>query len=297
MSFAPLSAAAGTAACQVQSDCDLHGTVALVSGGSRGVGRLLALEFARAGAAVGLIARSAAELATAVAEVEQSGGTAAAAACDISDFPAVRRAVADLTARLGPVSLLINNAGVSGPIGRFWELSQADWWRAFEINVGGAVALTQLVLPDMVAARSGRIINITSNAGVFRWPLMSAYAASKAAMVKLTETLAEETRPFGVSAFSADPGLLAIGLGEAALRSTAGPQTPEGHVFGWIRGQLTSGHGADPAEAARLVLRLASGSCDRLSGRHLCVQDDLDALLARIDRVEQDDLHTLRLRK
>ena len=88
-------------------------------------------------------------------------------------------------------------------------------------------------------------MNITSEAGVYRWPLMSAYAASKAALVKLTETLAAETRPFGISVFSADPGLLPIGLGEAALNSHAGPQTPEGLVFGWIRGQLESGRGAD----------------------------------------------------
>jgi NAD(P)-dependent dehydrogenase (short-subunit alcohol dehydrogenase family) len=292
-----VSVAAGSAAHPVRHDCHLGGIVALVSGGSRGVGRLLALELARAGAAVGLIARSAAELAAAVGEIEDSGGTAAAAACDISDADAAGRAVADLAGRLGPVRLLINNAGVSGPAGRLWELSLADWWQAFEINVGGAVALTQLVLPDMIAARSGRIVNITSNAGVFRWPLMSAYAASKAAMVKLTETLAEETRPFGVSVFSADPGLLPIGLADAALRSTAGSQTPEGLVFGWIRGQLESGRGADPAQAARLVLRLASGTCDRLSGRHLCVHDDLDEVLARIDSIEREDLHTLRLRR
>jgi hypothetical protein len=83
----------------------------------------------------------------------------------------------------------------------------------------------------------------------------------------------------------------------------AGPQrlleragTPEGLVHGWIRDRLRSGHGTDPARAARLVLALASGRCDRLSGRHLTVTDDLHALLARIDRIERDDLHTLRLR-
>jgi 3-oxoacyl-[acyl-carrier protein] reductase len=126
---------------------------------------------------------------------------------------------------------------------------------------------------------------------------MSAYAASKAALVKLTETLAEETRPYGVFVFSADPGLLPIGLTDAALQSRAGSQTPEGLVYGWIRDQLQCGRGTEPNHAARLVLALASGRCDRLSGRHITAADDLDALLDRIDRIERDDLHTLRLRK
>jgi 3-oxoacyl-[acyl-carrier protein] reductase len=125
---------------------------------------------------------------------------------------------------------------------------------------------------------------------------MSAYAASKAALVKLTETLAEETRPHGVSVFSVDPGLLPIGLGVVALRSRAGQQTPEGRVHGWIRDQFAAGRGADPEEAARLILGLASGHADRLSGRHLGVTENLDALLARIDQIERDDSYTLRLR-
>ena len=116
----------------------------------------------------------------------------------------------------------------------------------------------------MIPAGRGRIINITSHAGVYRWPLMSAYAASKAALVKLTETLAEETRPHGVSVFSVDPGLLPIGLSEVALRSGAGQQTPEGRVHRWIRDEFAAGRGADPEEAARLILALASGHADRL---------------------------------
>ena len=164
------------------------------------------------------------------------------------------------------------------------------------MNLGGAFVLTQLALTHMIPAGRGRIINITSYAGVYRWPLMSAYAASKAALVKLTETLAEEARPHGVSVFSVDPGLLPIGLGEAALSSRAGLQTPEGRVHGWIRDQFAAGRGADPEQAARLVLALASGRADRLSGRHLSVAENLDALLSQIDQIERDDLHTLRLR-
>jgi len=95
--------------------------------------------------------------------------------------------------------------------------------------------------------------------------------------------------------FSVDPGMLPIGFADAVLNSTAGPDTAEGRVFGWIRSQLKAGHGADPDQAAQLVLELASGRADRLSGCHLTVADDLDALLARSDEIQRDDLHRLRL--
>jgi NAD(P)-dependent dehydrogenase (short-subunit alcohol dehydrogenase family) len=277
-------------------DCDLNGTVVLVSGGARGVGRLLATSLARAGAAVGLIARSADQLAATVGEIERAGGTAAAAAADVANDRATDAAVAALRTRLGSADVLINNAGVSGPAGPMWDVDAAQWWRAFEINLGGAFTLTRMALPGMIAANKGRIINVTSRAGVFRWPLMSAYAASKAALVRLTETLAEETRRYGVSVFRVDPGLLPVGLSDIALNSTADPLTPEGRVFGWIRGRLAPGHGADPEQATRLILALACGHGDRLSGRHLTVTDDLESLVARIEQIERDDLQTLRLR-
>jgi NAD(P)-dependent dehydrogenase (short-subunit alcohol dehydrogenase family) len=276
--------------------CDLTGTVALLTGGSRGVGRLLAARLAQAGAVVGLVARSADELAAAVEEIKRAGGTAAAAAADVTDQRAAAAAVAELRDRLGPADVLVNNAGVSGPAGPMWDADPAQWWHTFEVNVLGTLALTRLALPDMIAARRGRVINVTSHAGVYRWPLMSAYAASKAALVKLTETLAEETRPHGVSVFSFDPGLLPIGLTETALRTVTEPGTPEARVQDWMRDRLAAGHGADPDQAASLTVALASGRADRLSGRHLTVADDLEALLSRIDRIERDDLHTLRLR-
>jgi len=276
--------------------CPLDGMVALVSGGGRGVGRLLAARLAGAGAAVGLIARSPDELAAAAGEINRAGGIAAAAVADVADQRAAAAAVTELRRKLGTANILINNAGVSGPVGPLWEAPAAGWWRAVEVNLGGAFVLTQLALEHMIPAGRGRIINVTSYAGVYRWPLLSAYAASKAALVKLTETLAEETRPHGVSVFSVDPGLLPIGLGGAALRAAPGRRTPEGRVHGWIRDQLAAGRGADPEEAARLILALASGRADRLSGRHLSVTDDLDELLPRIDQIERDDLHTLRLR-
>jgi acyl-CoA synthetase (AMP-forming)/AMP-acid ligase II len=276
---------------------DLTGTVVLVSGGGRGLGRLLAAELAQAGAAVGLLARSTAQLSAAVAEIDQAGGIAAAAAADVTDRQSLAAAVGELTARLGPPDVLVNNAGIGGPIGPLWDTDPQEWIRTFDVNVTGAFELSRIVLREMVAREHGRIINITSNAAVYRWPLLSAYAASKAALVKLSETLAAETRRYGVAVLSFDPGLLPIGLGESATGAeTPDPGTAEGLVMTWIQGRIANGHGADPAAATRLLVRLVAGDCDQLSGRHLTVADDLDAVLANIDQVRRDDLHYLRLR-
>jgi NAD(P)-dependent dehydrogenase (short-subunit alcohol dehydrogenase family) len=268
---------------------DLSGMVAMVSGGGRGVGRLLARALAHRGASVALIARSRDELAATVEEIERAGGIAAAAAADLSDERVTSEAVSTLRQRLGPATILINNAGVSGPMGPLWDIDPGQWWRTIEVNLGGAFTLTRLVLPEMIAAGRGRIVNITSRAGVHRWPLVSAYVASKAALVKLTETLAAETRRHGVAVFSVDPGLLPIGLGEIALASTAELDTAEGRVCGWIRDQLAQGRGADPDRAADLILKLVSGNGDRLSGRHLTVADNLDTMLAGLEHIDSGD--------
>jgi NAD(P)-dependent dehydrogenase (short-subunit alcohol dehydrogenase family) len=269
----PLATPAGLAA-------RLDGTVSVITGGSRGIGRVLAQALADAGAAVGLIARSDTELAETVRLVEASGGTAAAASADITDQQAAAGAIDALRRQLGPADLLVNNAGVSGPFGDAWQVDAEEWWRAVEINLRGVFLCSRAVLPDMTARGAGRIVNITSEAGVFRWPQVSAYSVSKAAVIKFTENLAAEASRSGVRAFSVHPGLTPIGLSERALAGAAPPGTAEDRAYAWVRGQLGAGRGAEPALVARLVTRLATGDADRLSGCHLSVHDDLDAILA-----------------
>jgi NAD(P)-dependent dehydrogenase (short-subunit alcohol dehydrogenase family) len=268
-------------------------SVALVTGGGRGIGRIVALALAEAGAAVGLVARSPAELASTVDLVVEAGGTVAAATADVTDAGQLAAAVGGLRERLGPVDLLINNAGALGPIGPLWQTDLDAWWTTIDVNLRGTVLATQLVLPDMVASRHGRIINITSQAGAHRWPLVSAYSVAKAAVIKLTENLAHETARHGVSVFSVHPGLLPIGLTQAV--ATAMPTTPhEERVQRWGRDELRAGRGADPQQAVDLILRLAAGEADHLSGRHLSVHDDLDALVGRAEEIRERDLYVLR---
>ena len=258
----------------------LDGTVSVITGGGRGIGRLLARALADAGAAVGLIARSADELAQTVRLVTDADGTAAAACADVTDGHAVAEAIDALRRQLGPADLLVNNAGVSGPFGDVWQVDAGDWWRAVEINLRGAFLCSQAVLPGMTARGAGRIVNITSQAGVFRWPQVSAYSVSKAAVIKFTENLAAEAGRSGVRAFSVHPGLTPIGLTERALADAAPASSAEARMYAWVRQELAAGRGAEPALAARLVIRLATGDSDRLSGCHLSVHDDLDAILA-----------------
>ncbi len=270
---------------------------AIVTGAGRGLGWLIAASLAEEGVAVGLIARSRDDLEQSVERIRASGGVAACAVADVSDGQAAAAAVARLRGQLGPVELLVNNAGIAGPAGALWEVDGGEWWRAVEVNLRGTLQCTQLVLPDMVRRGSGRIVNITSQAGVFRWPNVSAYSVSKAAVVKLTENLAWEARRHGVSVYSVHPGLLPIGLTEVVL-SGAPPGSPaDAAIAEWTRRELAAGRGTDPACAVALVARLLLGPYAALSGRHLSVHDDLDALVERIDEIRAGDLYLLGMRQ
>jgi NAD(P)-dependent dehydrogenase (short-subunit alcohol dehydrogenase family) len=271
----------------------LRGSVALVTGGGRGIGQVVATALAHAGARIALIARSPDELAATTQQIEAAGGTAAAVVADVTDAAGLAGAIAGLRDQLGPIDVLVNNAGVLGPIGPLWEVDADDWWTTMDVNLRGIILCSQLVLPEMVTRGHGRIINVTSQAGVHRWPLVSAYSVSKAAVVKLTENLAHETSRHGVSIFSVHPGLLPIGM----TTSVAGLEATSSHVDHirqWTLDELADGRGADPGAAVELIVRLAAGDADDLSGRHISVHDDLDALLARVQEVRSRDLYVLR---
>jgi NAD(P)-dependent dehydrogenase (short-subunit alcohol dehydrogenase family) len=272
----------------------LAGSVAIVTGGSRGIGRVLATGLVQAGADVGLIARSAEDLDEAARSLQGAGNVATAAA-DVTDEQQLRHAIGALTERLGPVDLLVNNAGVDGPAGLAWEADPAEWWRTMEVNVRGVFLGCRIVVPQMAARGGGRIVNITSNAGIHRWPLMSAYAVSKAAVVKFTENLAVECKSNGVRVFSLHPGLTSIGFAEQARYQNPEPGSVEARLGDWLRGEIAAGRGADPQLSADLVVRLAAGEGDGLSGCHLSVHDDLDALASRAADVRTNGLHLLRL--
>lgn len=273
----------------------LTDVVATVTGGGRGLGALLARALAGAGAAVGVVGRTAQDLEATAASIADEGGVAATAAADVTDEARVARAFSQLRERLGPPHVLVNNAGVGGPMGRAWEVDSATWWRAMEVNLRGTLICSRMVLPTMLERGSGRILNITSRAGVLRWPGLSAYSVSKCAVVKLTENLAVDLSGSGVVVLSVDPGLLPIGLTGAAVTGDLGTEAGTDGLAGWIRRQQAEGRSAEPRETAEMIVDLARGRGDALAGRHVAVHDDLGALVDELGGRDEDPLHMLRL--
>jgi NAD(P)-dependent dehydrogenase (short-subunit alcohol dehydrogenase family) len=274
----------------------LAGQVALVTGGGRGLGRTFAQTLAAAGAAVAVAARSRREVEETVALIGDGGGWAMAVPLDVTNPAAVARAVGDVQRAWGPVDLLINNAGVSGPLGPIAGTDPAEWWHAIDVNLRGVFLCARAVLPAMVAQGRGRIINVASSAGTVPWPYVSAYAISKAAVLHFTENLAKETRKQGITVFTIHPGIVRTAMLEEVLRIDAPSDAPGGLVRDWFRDRLAEGQEVPPECAAELVLLLARGEADGLSGRYLSVYDDVRALIARADEIRRDNLYTLRLR-
>lgn len=279
-----------------RSVIDLAGQVALVTGGSSGLGREIAVHLGAAGASVAVLARSEVQLAETIALIESAGGRGVAATADVRDQHAVERALETVEQELGPVDLLVNNAGVAGPVAPFWEADPSEWWSAVEVNLRGTSLCCSAVLPGMVARKRGRIVNVTSNAGIYRWPYLSAYAISKAAVIKLTENLAVETKKHGIKLFSIDPGMLRVGMTAALLAEDIPPDHPAAVIGAWFRHQMESGREVPLERGAGLVAFLASGRADALSGCYLTVYDDVEEFVERAPSIRRDELYTLRLR-
>ena len=273
----------------------LRDQVVVVTGGGRGLGSVLARSLAAEGAIVAVAGRSETDLTGIVAEIEAAGGRATSVTVDVTNREQVEAGIDYLERSLGRIDLLINNAGLFGPIANLWEADPHEWWRTMEVHIGGTFLCSRAVLRNMISRRSGRVINVVSNAGVFRWPTCSAYSVSKAAVVKLTENLSVEMKPYGVSVFAFHPGLLPIGLSEKAMAMDVDPDSPSDRAISWVRGEIAAGRAVPAERAAEFICRLASGQGDRLSGRYLTVFDDLRELAEQAEEIRHADLLTLRI--
>jgi len=273
---------------------DLRGQVALVTGGGRGLGCAFATALAGAGAAVAILARSADQLAAVASAIEATGGRVLAVPADVTDAGAVAAAAEEIERRLGPVDLLVNNAGVAPPVGPLWEVDPQEWWRNVEINLRGPLLTCRAFLPGMIARGRGRIVNVTSGAGTSGLPYFSAYITSKTALIRMTEVLVAELRDrgeHGVAVFAIEPGTVRTAMVEDVLRTENRRWLP------WLPRVFDEGLDVTLEHAAELVLLLASGRADRLSGRFLHRLDDIESLLANAEEIAASDLLTLRLRR
>jgi NAD(P)-dependent dehydrogenase (short-subunit alcohol dehydrogenase family) len=267
----------------------------LVTGGGRGIGRAIALAFAAQGDQVAILARTEAELAETLHMIQAAGSDGLALTADVTDREAVRDAHAQILKALGAIDVLVNNAGIGGPIGPLWDVDAADWWRTLEVNLQGTFNCTHAVLPAMIERGAGRIINLASHAGAHRWPFVSSYAVAKSAIIKLTENLAAETRDRGIAAFAIHPGTVEVGPTAALLAAKVAEDSAAEKVQAWFQRRIAAGDAVPPETAADLVTVIASGRADALSGRYISVEDDIEQLIACADDINRRDLRVLKL--
>jgi NAD(P)-dependent dehydrogenase (short-subunit alcohol dehydrogenase family) len=269
-----------------------NGQTALITGGGRGLGRAFALELAAIGMAVAVVARTEDELAETVQQVEAAGGRAQAFRADVADRQDVAETVRAVERTFGRIDLLVNNAGVGGPIGPAWQVDPERWWSCLEVNFLGTFLCCHAVLPGMLARGHGRIINVASGAGESGIPYMSAYNVSKTAVMRFTEALAAELRECGISVFAITFGSVRTAMTEEMIASEEGRRW-----LPWCADIFESGRDVTVEPATALVVFLSTGAGDQLSGRVLSAFDEPADVARYIKRAQSDDLYMLRLHR
>jgi 3-oxoacyl-[acyl-carrier protein] reductase len=224
---------------------DLKNRVALVTGGSRGIGEAIAIALAKAGAAVAVNYRERSQEAAAVVEnIQRDGGRAAAIAADVSLAGAVRGMISNVESQLGPIDILVNNAGIAVTRG-LDELTEEDFDRTVAVNLKSAFLCTQGVLAGMRGRRWGRIVNISSIAARGAGSISVAYNASKAGLEGLTRGYASRLAPEGVTVNAVAPGLIDTEMGKPLIEAGVVARIPVGR----------SGTGEEIAQAVMLLVR------------------------------------------
>jgi NAD(P)-dependent dehydrogenase (short-subunit alcohol dehydrogenase family) len=267
----------------------LESQVAIVTGAGRGFGQAIALGLAAKGCAVGITARTASQLDETVAQIEAAGGRALGIPADVTVQADVDRVVAQTEAAFGPLTLLVNNAALSDPVGPIWEVDPDVWARTLDVNLNGQVRCAHAAMKGMVERGAGRVINVSSGAGLAGGPYDSAYRVSKTGIMRLTECMALEAAPHGISVFSIHPGVLGTTLHHSAT------MTPEGRKYLPQFGEMAARGASDPALAADCCVYLASGAADELTGRYFSATADYKALAARAAEVKDKGQQVLRL--
>jgi 3-oxoacyl-[acyl-carrier protein] reductase len=267
---------------------------ALITGGSQGLGKAIAGHFLREGANVVLCARNEKDLAATRAELAQKfpAQKVLAQTCDVADEAQVNALTAFALRELGSVNALVLNAGIYGPMGPTETVSLAEWRRALDINLFGVLLPSRAVIPHFKQAGRGKIVVLSGGGATNPLPNISAYAASKAAVVRLMETLAEELKPFHVDVNAIAPGALATRLVDEVL--AAGPEKVGATFF--EKNKSWKEKGAVPLDlGASLAVYLASAESDGITGKLISAQwDPWQDLQQHRDELSKSDIYCLR---
>jgi NAD(P)-dependent dehydrogenase (short-subunit alcohol dehydrogenase family) len=244
----------------------LNDQVAVVTGAGRGIGRTIAVRCASEGAKVAIAARTLNQLQDTAEAIEEAGGHVLILPTDVTDHKDVQVLFGRAQSELGPVSLLVNDAGRLGAIGPAWELDPGNWWADVTVNVLGLYHCCRAILPVMVERGAGRIVNIVGGGATEPFPFASAYACSKAAVLRFTETLAHELdeTESPVRAFALSPGFVRTAMTERFERTEAGRRWMQPLIE-----RLHEGDDVSPEHAADMVVEIANGKLDDFHGRYL----------------------------
>jgi 3-oxoacyl-[acyl-carrier protein] reductase len=274
----------------------LHGRSAIITGANQGLGRAIATAFVEEGCSVFLMARGAERLREVETELQQQavcpGQVITAMTGDVSRPEDCAAVVAAATRALPGLTILVNNAGVYGPLGTVEENDWGAWAEAVAINLFGTVLMCRAVLPIFRSAGYGKILNLSGGGATRPLPRLSAYATSKAAVVRFTETLAEEVAANSIDVNAIAPGALNTRMLDEVL--AAGPECV-GHGFYQKALEQRDNGGTPLSVGADLAVFLASAASDGITGRLLAaLWDDWAGLPAHRDELRRSDIYTLR---
>ncbi len=266
--------------------------VALITGAGRGIGRAIALDYAKEGAKLSLAARTQNELEQTAREAEALGTETHIQTVDVTDPEQVEALVQHTVDRFGTIDILVNNAGIAGPIGPLQQNEVSAWMQTIQVNLIGTYLCCRAVLPVMLAQNRGKVINLSGAGATSAWPNLSAYGVSKVAVVRLTETLALELEGTNIQVNALGPGSIHTQMWDELRDGAKAAGAAQIYELGE---QVTSGGGASMADAASLAVWLASDDAGSLNGRLISsTRDDWTGLTDRVPEIMASEAFTLR---